>query len=190
MQLLLQCIIYCTEFDARSQDGFTALMICLFLRLLLDIQFTQLMMRSSVWIKYRGDGFDLISEIPHITRKDCTWGSPRETQNIRISARFGILCCRCLNTAFRTISGCLRATPVDNLPVLAGIAPPRLRRKAATVDTIAKAANNPSHLLNDYVTKQRKPPRLKSRKPFHREVEALHLDAEEKHPGKKWLRNR
>ena len=37
---------------------------------------------------------------------------------------------------------------------------------------------------------QSTPPRLKSRKPFHREVEALRLDAEEKHPGKKWLRDR
>ena len=96
----------------------------------------------------------------------------------------------CLNTAFRTISGCLRATPVDNLPVLAGMAPPRLRRKAVTIDTIAKAANSPSHLVYDRVTKQRKSPRLKSRKPFHKEVEALRLDAEEKHPGKKWLRDR
>ena len=74
--------------------------------------------------------------------------------------------------------------------MLAGIAPPRLRRKAATIDTIAKAANNPNHLLYDCVTKQRKQPRLKSRKPFHGEVEALRLDAEEKHPGKKWLRDR
>ena len=95
-----------------------------------------------------------------------------------------------LNTAFRTISSCLQSTPVNNLPVLAGIAPPRLRRKAATVNTIPKAANNPIHLLYDCITKQRKPPRLKSRKPFHREVEALRLDAEEKHPGKKLLRDR
>ena len=96
----------------------------------------------------------------------------------------------CLNTVFWTISGCLQATPVDNLPVLAGIAPPRLCRKAATIDTITKAANNPNHLLYDCVTKQRKSPRLKSRKPFHREVEALRLDTEEEHPGKKWLRDR
>ena len=35
-----------------------------------------------------------------------------------------------LNTALRTVSGCLRATPTNQLPVLAGIAPAEVRREA------------------------------------------------------------
>ena len=38
-----------------------------------------------------------------------------------------------LNAALRTITGCLRPTQVDQLPVLADIAPPDLRREAATL---------------------------------------------------------
>ena len=37
-----------------------------------------------------------------------------------------------INSSLRTISGCLKPTPVFQLPVLAGIAPVGIRRKAAT----------------------------------------------------------
>ena len=38
-----------------------------------------------------------------------------------------------LNNALRTVSGCLRATPANQLPILSGIAPPHLRREAAVL---------------------------------------------------------
>ena len=38
-----------------------------------------------------------------------------------------------LNTALWTVSGCLHATPVNQLPILAVIAPPTLRREAAVL---------------------------------------------------------
>ena len=40
-----------------------------------------------------------------------------------------------LNASLRTITGCLRPTQVDQLPILAEIAPPALRREAATMLT-------------------------------------------------------
>jgi len=37
-----------------------------------------------------------------------------------------------INDALRTVTGCLRPTPADNLPILAGIQPAELRRKGFT----------------------------------------------------------
>ena len=38
-----------------------------------------------------------------------------------------------INDALRIVSGCLRPTPADNLPILAGIQRPELRDKGATL---------------------------------------------------------
>lgn len=71
-----------------------------------------------------------------------------------------------LNNALRTVSGCLRATPVNQLPILAGIAPPTLRREAAVLALSRKALNNEDHLLHQIATKTPQHARLKSRRPF------------------------
>ena len=42
-----------------------------------------------------------------------------------------------INEALRIVTGCLRPTPVDNLPILAGIQPAGLRRKGATAVSAA-----------------------------------------------------
>jgi len=79
-----------------------------------------------------------------------------------------------INGALRTITGCLCPTPLDNLPILAGIQPAGLRRKGATL-SLARRALEPSHLLHTKLlapTSQR-PRRLKSRHPFA--PAALHL---------------
>jgi len=38
-----------------------------------------------------------------------------------------------MNYALRTVTGCLRPTPADNLPILAGIQHAELRRKGTTL---------------------------------------------------------
>jgi len=38
-----------------------------------------------------------------------------------------------INNALRIVTGCLRPTPADNLPILAGIQPAELRRSGATL---------------------------------------------------------
>jgi len=40
-----------------------------------------------------------------------------------------------INDTLRIVTGCLRPTPVDNLPVLAGIQPAELRRKGTTLSS-------------------------------------------------------
>ena len=72
-----------------------------------------------------------------------------------------------INNALRTVSGCLRPTPTDYLPVLAGIPPAQLRRRQATL-RLARRALEPSHLLHQKITSSvsRQSHRLKSGHPL------------------------
>jgi len=56
-----------------------------------------------------------------------------------------------INDALRIVNGCLRPTPADNLPILAGIQPAELRRKGAAL-SLARHAMEPEHLLHSAVT--------------------------------------
>ncbi|XP_038075660.1 uncharacterized protein LOC119743328 [Patiria miniata] len=78
-----------------------------------------------------------------------------------------------LNNALRTVSGCLRATLVNQLPILAGIAPPSLRREAAILALSHKATNDDNHLLYKTATEIPHRARLKSRRPFKEHVHQL-----------------
>jgi len=64
-------------------------------------------------------------------------------------------------------SGCLRLTPADNLPILAGIQPAELRRSGATL-SLGRRAMEPGHLLHSAPTcpYSANAQRLKSRHPF------------------------
>ena len=53
-----------------------------------------------------------------------------------------------LNASLRTITGCLRPTQVNQLPVLADIAPPALKREAATL-VLGRRACQHDNLLHD-----------------------------------------
>ncbi len=58
-----------------------------------------------------------------------------------------------INDALRLISGCITPTPVDMLPILAGIPPSRIRREHAVLKLAAKAYQSnsliPTPALND-----------------------------------------
>ena len=54
-----------------------------------------------------------------------------------------------LNDALRIVTGCLRPTPTDYLPILAGIQPAGLRRRGATLSLANRATLNPDHILHD-----------------------------------------
>jgi len=51
----------------------------------------------------------------------------------------------------RIVTGCLRPTPADNLPILAGIQPAELRHTGATL-SLARRAMEPEHLLHSALT--------------------------------------
>ena len=82
---------------------------------------------------------------------------------------------RTLNDTLRLITGCLRPTPTHLLPVLAGIAPPGLRRENLTDKLTNKslaADDHPLHKLtseSQHLGRQR----LRSRRPFSRHAAAL-----------------
>ena len=78
-----------------------------------------------------------------------------------------------INSSLRTISGCLKPTPVFQLPVLAGIAPAGLRRKAATLALARKAVKHDWHILHDTTKNEVPPCRLKSRKPCNKEAQEM-----------------
>ena len=78
-----------------------------------------------------------------------------------------------INSSLRTISGCLKPTPVFHHPVLAGIAPAGLKRKAATLELARKAVKHDWHILHDMTTNEVPPCRLKTRKPYNKEAQEM-----------------
>ena len=52
-----------------------------------------------------------------------------------------------LNDALRIITGCLRPTPTDHLPVFSGIQPAELRRMGATLSLAYRGSLDPDHIL-------------------------------------------
>ena len=53
-----------------------------------------------------------------------------------------------LNDALRIVTGCLRPTPTDHLPVLSGIQPAELRRLGATLSLAYRGSLDPDHILH------------------------------------------
>jgi len=68
-----------------------------------------------------------------------------------------------LNKACRAITGCLKPTNVEDLYLLAGIAPPDIRRDVCARVERTKQESQPTHSLFGHTPAKR---RLKSRRPF------------------------
>ena len=94
-----------------------------------------------------------------------------------------------LNASLRTITGCLRPTPVDQLPVLAEIAPPALRREAATL-VLGRRACQHDHLLHDVMENSTHRKRLKSRRPLIHHAQQLVSSVSPQDTMKHWTRAR
>ena len=75
-----------------------------------------------------------------------------------------------LNESCRLITGCLKPTNVNNLHLLAGVAPPEIRREAVSKLERSRQAYDPRHMLFNH---QPAPSRLKSRRSFLHWVELL-----------------
>ena len=73
-----------------------------------------------------------------------------------------------LNDALRIVTGCLRPTPTEDLPVLAGIQPAELRRLGATLSLANRAIHDPDHVLHGQLVGQQDAhqERIRSRHPF------------------------
>ena len=73
-----------------------------------------------------------------------------------------------LNDALRMVTGCLRPTPTDQLPVLSGIHPAELRRLGATLSLAYRGSLDPNHILYGLLSgfSDTRQMRLRSRRPF------------------------
>ena len=73
-----------------------------------------------------------------------------------------------LNDALRIVTGCLRPTPTDHLPVLSGIQPAELRRLGATLSLAYRGSLDPDHILHGLLSgsSNNRQVRLRSRRPF------------------------
>ena len=73
-----------------------------------------------------------------------------------------------LNDALRIVTGCLRPTPTDHLPVLSGIQPAELRRMGATLSLAYRGSLEPDHILYGLLSGSSDTcqARLRSRRPF------------------------
>ena len=73
-----------------------------------------------------------------------------------------------LNDALRIVTGCLRPTPTDHLPVLSGIQPAELRRLGATLSLAHRGSLDPDHILYGLLngSSDTGQVRLRSRRPF------------------------
>ena len=79
-----------------------------------------------------------------------------------------------LNQACRAITGCLKPTNVENLYLLAGIAPPKIRRSVCARVERTKQVERETHSLFGHTPARR---RLKSRRSFLTSVQPVHFPA-------------
>ena len=84
-----------------------------------------------------------------------TWSRSRHTNLLDVN----------LNCILPIITGCLQPTPVEQLPVLSGIPPAELRRRAASL-ALTRHAMDPDHLLHHTITWEETQFRLKFRRLF------------------------
>ena len=73
-----------------------------------------------------------------------------------------------LNDALRIVTGCMRPTPTDHLPVLSGIQPAELPRLGATLSLAYRGSLDPDHILYGLLSESSdtRQVRLRSRRPF------------------------
>ena len=73
-----------------------------------------------------------------------------------------------LNDALRIVTGCLRPTPTDHLPVLSGIQPAELHRMGATLSLAYREFLDPDHILYGVLSgsSDTRQMRLRSRRSF------------------------
>ena len=73
-----------------------------------------------------------------------------------------------LNDTLRIVTGCLRPTPTDHLPVLSDIQSAQLRRMGATLSLAYRGSLDPDHILYGLLSgsSDNRHTRLRSRRPF------------------------
>ena len=90
-----------------------------------------------------------------------------------------------LNECMRLISGCIKSTPTEILPVLCGIEPADIRRDKHILDLRNRALSN-NHMLYNVVTNPLVNVRLKSRSPLSNKMYSLAAGYDENTSSRSW----
>ena len=95
-----------------------------------------------------------------------------------------------LNAALHTITGCLHPTQVDQLPILAQIAPPALLRREGATLVLGRRACQHDHLLHDVMENSTHRMRLKSCRPLTHHAQQLVSSVPPQETVKHWTHAR
>ena len=88
-----------------------------------------------------------------------------------------------LNSAMRIVTGCVKSTPTECLPVLSGIMPPSLRRELAAKNLAKKVMRDPTHIMHEMLGYEHRL-RLPSRHPIYHHLQNATEDRSK--PIDKW----
>ena len=90
-----------------------------------------------------------------------------------------------LNDTMRLISGCIRSTPTEQLPVVSGILPPEIRRNTACFKLANRAAPKEDHLLHRAIHQENPIRRLATRRPVGAHLREL-MESAADQPAEAW----
>ena len=90
-----------------------------------------------------------------------------------------------LNDTMRLISGCIRSTPTEQLPIVSGILPPDIRRNTACLKLANRAAAKDDHLLHRAMHRENSLRRLASRRPAGAHLQEL-MESAADQPAEAW----
>ena len=136
-----------------------------------------------------GSNFDLLQTsvlaLSYSTAEYCcpVWADSRHTRKLDSA----------LNEGMRLISGAIRSTPVEQLPVLSGIIPPDIRRQTQKYKLFATARNSETHMLHRKVIAESldtNHSRLTTRKPLLRQARGIGQNGEATTTPNTWAINK
>ena len=115
-----------------------------------------------------GSGWGAGAKTLHITTLSLVYSAAEYCAPVWCRSAHTRLIDSVLNDALRIVTGCLRPTPTDHLPVLSGIQPAELRRLGATLSLAHRGSLDPDHILHGLLSgsSYTRQVRLRSRCPF------------------------
>ena len=115
-----------------------------------------------------GSGWGAGAKTLRIAALSLVYSAPEYCAPVRCRSAHTRLIDSVLNDAFRIVTGCLRPTPTNHLPVLSGIQPAELRRTGATLSLAHRRSLDLDHILYGLLSgfSDTRQVRLRSRRPF------------------------
>ena len=116
-----------------------------------------------------GSGWDTGAKTLRIAALSLVYSTSEYCASVRCRSAHTRLIDSVLNYALCIVTGCLRPTPTDHLPILSGIQPAELRRMGATLSLAYRGSLDPDHILYGLLSgsSDTRQVRLRSKRPFN-----------------------